>query len=115
MENGKSEHVQFDAAKHMLGLNGYHANPSAPGVTINNNIGGGLGGYILQYAAPGDEVLEGEVSDVGGVLYGRKMTDEERRTGQLIPSRPGAMIDVSPGADDRPSSASPAPSRGYDK
>jgi hypothetical protein len=35
MENAKSEHVQLDAAQHTMGLNGYHANPSAPGVQIN--------------------------------------------------------------------------------
>jgi hypothetical protein len=114
MEMAKSEHVQIEAAKHMMALNGYHANPTAPGVTINNNIGGGVG-YIVCLANRDAEVLEGDVCDVGGVLYGRKMTDEERRTGVLTPSRPGAMIDVTPAAEDRPSSTYPAPSKGYGK
>ncbi|MFZ2157244.1 MAG: hypothetical protein WAV72_14140 [Bradyrhizobium sp.] len=113
MEMAKSEHVQIEAAKHMLALNGYHANPASPGVTVN--VGGGAPGYIIQYASPGDEVFEGEIGEAGGVLIGRRMTAEERRTGVLERSQPGAIIDVTPGADDQPSSAVPALSRGYEK
>jgi hypothetical protein len=98
MENAKSEHVQFDAAQHMLGLNGYHANPSAPGVNIN--IGDTPSGYIIRLGSADAEVYEGQISSVGGVEYGRKLTDEERRTGQLIPSHPGTMIDVTPNRRD---------------
>jgi hypothetical protein len=98
LENAKSEHVMFDAAKHMMALNGYHANPTAPGVNIN--IGGTSTGYIIQLAGPDTEVFEGEVSDVGGVQYGRPMTDTERRTGVLERTRPGPLIDVTPNRRD---------------
>jgi hypothetical protein len=105
LESAKSEHVMFDAAKHMMALNGYHANPTAPGVNIN--IGGASAGYIIQLAAPGDEVLEGEVGPNGGVQFGRKLSDTERRTGQLIPQHPGRTIDVSPNRAAEQPSAEP--------
>jgi hypothetical protein len=125
MENGKSEHVQFDAAKHMMALNGYHANPSAPGVNIN--ISSEKPGYVIQLAKPNDEILEGEVGDAGGVLIGRRLTDAERISGVQTTPRPPAMIDVTPGADNSPrrhsadadsgaenaSAAATAPSKGY--
>jgi hypothetical protein len=94
MEMAKSEHVQIEAAKHMLALNGYHANPTAPGVTINTGVGGI--GYVICLANRDAEVYEGEVSDVGGVQYGRTMTDDERRTGILTRTQPGPMLDVAP-------------------
>ena len=94
LESARSEHVQFDAAKHMMALNGYHASPQAPGVSIN--IGSAPAGYIIKLASKDAEVFEGEISEVGGVQYGRMLTPEERRTGQLIPQHSGPMIDVTP-------------------
>jgi hypothetical protein len=94
LEGAKSEHVQFDAATHMMALNGYHANPSAPGVNIN--ISGEKPGYIIQLAKPNDEILEGAVGDAGGVLIGRRLTDDERRNGVQATPRDPAMIDVTP-------------------
>jgi hypothetical protein len=101
MEMAKSEHVQIEAAKHMLALNGYHANPTAPGVNIN--IGSTPAGYIVQLGNKDAEVFEGEVSEVGGVMVGRRMTEEERRTGILTRTQPGTMIDVSPPRAEKPS------------
>jgi hypothetical protein len=102
VQSARSEHVQLQASEFILGLNGYHANPTSPGVNIN--IGGGPGpGYIIMLANKDAEVFEGEISDVGGVMTGRKMTDEERRTGVLKPSARAAMIDVTPGAAEHPS------------
>jgi hypothetical protein len=98
LENARSEHVQFDAAKHMMALNGYHANPSAPGVNIN--IGGDRPGYIIQLGNRDAEVFEGEMSDVGGVLLGRRLTDEERRNGVQTAPRHPAMIGVTPNPDE---------------
>ena len=93
LESARSEHVQFDAAKHMMALNGYHASPQAPGVTINT----GNVGYVIRLATSGAEVFEGEISDVGGVLIGRRMTDEERIDGV----QSGPIIDVSPNPPER--------------
>jgi hypothetical protein len=90
--NARSEHVQMQASEFILGLNGYRANPTAPGLTINT--GGGGVGYIICLADKDAEVYESEIGDAGGVRYGRKMTDEERRTGVLERSHPGPMIDV---------------------
>jgi hypothetical protein len=41
-------------------------------------------------------VLEGEVTDVGGTLRGRRLTDEERINGVQTTPRHPAMIDVTP-------------------
>jgi hypothetical protein len=97
VENAKSEHVQLQASEFILGLNGLHANPSAPGVNIN--IGDTPSGYIIRLGNADAEVYEGQISSVGGVEYGRPMTDTERRTGVLERSRPG-IIDVTPNRRD---------------
>jgi hypothetical protein len=95
MENGKSEHVQMDAARHMLALNGFHASPTAPGVNIHVGDGAKTG-FIIQLASPGDEVLEGTLGDVGGVLIGRRMTSEERLNGVKTTPGYGPLLDVTP-------------------
>ena len=73
-----------------------HANPSAA-PTININTGGGGVGYVICLANLSDEVLEGAVSDAGGVQIGRMMTPDERRTGVLNRSPEPPMIDITPG------------------
>ena len=95
LQGGRSEHVQLQASELILGLNGMHASPSAPSVTVSLGGGGGVG-YIVCLANKDAEVYEGNISEVGGVQYGRRMTDEERRTGILQRSQPGPMIDVTP-------------------
>jgi hypothetical protein len=99
IQGAKSEHVQLQASEFIMGLNGYHANPSAPGITIN--AGGGAVGYVIKLRNRGAEVFEGNISEVGGVLVGRPMTDQERSTGVLQPQP--RMIDVTPGEAEHPS------------
>jgi hypothetical protein len=67
---------------------------------VNININGEKPGFIIQLAKPTDEVLEGEIGDAGGVLIGRRMTDEERRNGVQTTPRHPTMIDVTPNAAD---------------
>jgi hypothetical protein len=110
LEQAKSEHVRKDVAVTLLGYSGIHATGDR-GPLVSIGIGAAPGD-LIRLAAKDAEVFEGEISEVGGVVYGRKMTDEERRTG-LSQSAP--MIDVTPDADDRPSSAVPAVSEGYRK
>jgi hypothetical protein len=101
LESAKSEHVQLQASEFMLRLNGLHANPSAPGVSVN--IGGGAPiGYIITLGRKDAEVFEGEISEVGGMLVGRRMTDDERRNGMQTTPGYGHLLDVSPNrpADD---------------
>jgi hypothetical protein len=114
VQGAKSEHVQLQASEFILGLNGMHANPTAT-PAININTGSGGVGYILCFASKHDEVLEGHISDVGGVQYGRPMTDEERRTGILTPSQPGAMIDVTPSRAEMPSARQRANAGDFDE
>ena len=102
VQGAKSEHVQLQASEFILGLNGMHANPSAA-PAININTGGGNVGYVICLARPDDQVLEGAISDAGGVQLGRMLTPEERRTGVLNRSPAPAMIDVTPAAADHPS------------
>jgi hypothetical protein len=111
LESARSEHVQLQASEFMLGLNGYHANPTAPGVNIN--VGSVGVGYILCLANKDAEVYEGEIGPAGGVQFGRPMTPEERRTGVLTRTPESAMIDVTPA--EQPSSTPPVPSTGYRK
>jgi AraC-like DNA-binding protein len=92
--SAKSEHVQLQASEFILALNGRHANPSAPGITINSNNGGA--GYIVILASNGAEVIEGSVGDCGGVLTGRRMTDEERIHGVATTPGYGHLLDVMP-------------------
>jgi hypothetical protein len=104
--DSNSSRTALEASKHVLAISG-HA-PPRDGATVNIHGGEGAAGFIIQLVSAGDEVIEGSISSVGGVQYGRKMTPEERRTGQLIPSRPGAMIDVSPNTEAETPSAEPA-------
>lgn len=92
LEGAKSEHVQFDAAKHMLALNGHRV---SDGPSVNVNIGSGAPGYVIMLANRDSEIYEGDVTEgVGGVVYGRKMSDRERSEGVVEQHHP--MIDVTP-------------------
>jgi hypothetical protein len=104
LEQARSEHVRKDVAVTLLGYGGIHAT-AAGGPVVNIGIGGGGVGYTIRLGGKDAEVYEGEISDVGGVEYGRPMTDTERRTGVLERSRPGPMINVTPraGTTDEPS------------
>jgi hypothetical protein len=111
LEQAKSEHVRKDVAVTLLGYSGIHATGDrGPLVSIGF---GAAPGYLIRLAAKDAEVFEGEISEVGGVVYGRKLTDDERRNG--VQASPSQMIDVTPAPDDRPSSAVPAVSEGYRK
>ncbi|PDT69224.1 hypothetical protein CO683_14770 [Bradyrhizobium ottawaense] len=91
VSEAKSEHVQFDAAKHLLALNGHRV---GDGPSVNVNIGGAPG-YVIMLANQDAEIYEGDVTEgVGGVLFGRLMTDQERRDGVREQHHP--MIDVTP-------------------
>jgi hypothetical protein len=82
LTNAKSEHVQLQASEFILGLNGYHANPTAPGVHIN--IGADAPGYVVRLR----HIEDPDLADPVG-------------------SRP-AMIDVTPTRQAEQSSAEPA-------
>jgi hypothetical protein len=93
--SAKSEHVQLQASEFILALNGRHASPTAPGVNIHVGDGAKTG-FIIQLASPGDEVLEGTLGDVGGVLIGRRMTPEERLNGVQTTPGYGPLLDIPP-------------------
>lgn len=98
VESARSEHVMFDAAKHVLGLNGHRV---AEGNTVNVTLGEGARGYIVMLGNPDAEVYEGEVTaGVGGVLFGRPKTAQELRDGVEERSLPN-MVDVTPRRDER--------------
>ncbi|MGM4885327.1 hypothetical protein AB8A20_08115 [Tardiphaga sp. 604_B6_N1_1] len=91
VESAKSEHVQLDAAKHLMALSGY--SPARDGASVTINAGGSVG-YVIMLAGNDAEVLEGNIGQAGGVLLGRKMTPHERSNGITETSR--EMIDVTP-------------------
>ena len=56
-------------------------------------------GYVICLARDDAEVLEGNLSEAGGILVGRRMTEEERRNG-LQTAGPGPLIDITPTRED---------------
>jgi hypothetical protein len=101
LEQARSEHVRKDVAVTLLGYSGIHATGDrGPLVSIGIGV---APGYIIDLSGPhGDQNADrSHISTVGGVLYDR---DDH-----------GTIIDGTPNADDRPSSASPALSKGSDK
>jgi hypothetical protein len=63
LENGKSEHVQLQASEFMLGLNGFHAAPASPGVSVGVNVSVG---YVvkLKHIQDADQIEPPEMIDV---------------------------------------------------
>ncbi|MBR1249189.1 hypothetical protein JQ609_19955 [Bradyrhizobium sp. AUGA SZCCT0169] len=89
LEQAKSEHVRKDVATTLLGYSGFHATGDR-GPIVNIGIGAGAG-YIIDLSGPGDHTPRlHEVGPAGGVV-----------------------IDATPNADDRPSSAAPALSNAH--
>lgn len=88
-----SSKVSFEASRFVLAVN--KIAPPRADSTVNVNINSEGPGYVIRLATRDAEVLEGEVREgVGGVLYGRRMSDQERREGVVEQRHP--MIDVTP-------------------
>jgi hypothetical protein len=99
LENARSEHVQFDAAKHMMALNGYHANPLAPESTSTSAAIGPV--TSSNSATVTRKYLRGDVRRRWCVAR-RRLTDEERRNGvQTTPRHPAMIGDANPDEDEQ--------------